>query len=56
MHLGVFIYDGAFHNQTETQVSSLMFASCMLLLIIVFLLNISAIIIRKRLRDKYERL
>jgi phosphate transport system permease protein len=55
MHLGVFIYDGAFHNQTETQSSSLMFATCMLLLIIVFLLNISAIMFRHRLRDKYER-
>jgi phosphate transport system permease protein len=55
MHLGVFIYDGAFHNQTQTQSASLMFASCMLLLIIVFLLNISAILIRHRLRHKYER-
>ncbi|MFC3120977.1 phosphate ABC transporter permease PstA [Agaribacter flavus] len=55
MHLGVFIYDGAFHNQLESQGSSMMFASCMLLLIIVFLLNISAILFRKRLRDKYER-
>lgn len=56
MHLGVFVYDGAFHNQTESQVSSLMFATCMLLLIIVLLLNISAIVMRNRLRNKYERL
>lgn len=56
MHLGVFVYDGAFHNQTESQVSSLMFATCMLLLIIVFLLNISAILLRNKLRNKYERL
>lgn len=56
MHLGVFVYDGAFHNQTESQVSSLMFATCMLLLIIVFLLNISAILMRNKLRNKYERL
>ncbi|WP_371194243.1 phosphate ABC transporter permease PstA [Glaciecola sp. SC05] len=55
MHLGVFIYDGAFHNQTQTQSASLMFATCMLLLIIVFLLNISAILFRHRLRSKYER-
>jgi phosphate transport system permease protein len=55
MHLGVFIYDGAFHNQTQTQSSYLMFATCMLLLIIVFLLNISAIMFRHRLRNKYER-
>jgi phosphate transport system permease protein len=56
MHLGVFIYDGAFHNQTNTQGSSMMFASCMLLLVIVFVLNLFAIIVRKRLRDRYLRL
>jgi|GEM_PF-153913 len=56
MHLGVFIYDGAFHNQTESQVSSLMFASCMLLLLVVLLLNLSAILLRNKLRNKYERL
>ncbi|WP_415926393.1 phosphate ABC transporter permease PstA [Ningiella sp. W23] len=56
MHLGVFIYDGAFHNQTQTQSASLMFATCMLLLIIVFLLNVSAIMFRHKLRNKYERL
>jgi phosphate transport system permease protein len=56
MHLGVFVYDGAFHNQTESQVSSLMFATCMMLLFIVLFLNITAIALRNRLRNKYERL
>jgi phosphate transport system permease protein len=56
MHLGVFIYDGAFHNQTNTQGSSMMFASCMLLLLIVFILNLFAIIVRNRLRDRYVRI
>lgn len=56
MHLGVFIYDGAFHNQTNTQGSSLMFASCMLLLLIVFILNLFAIIVRNRLRARYVRI
>lgn len=55
MHLGVFVYDGAFHNQTESQTASLMFATCMLLLIIVLLLNLSAIMLRNKLRNKYER-
>jgi len=55
MHLGVFIYDGAFHNQTNTQGSSMMFASCMLLLLVVFILNLFAIIVRNRLRDRYVR-
>jgi phosphate transport system permease protein len=56
MHLGVFVYDGAFHNQTNTQGSSMMFASCMLLLLIVFVLNLSAIIVRNKLRDRYLRI
>ncbi|MFT4653235.1 MAG: phosphate transport system permease protein [Patiriisocius sp.] len=56
MHLGVFVYEGAFHNQTESQVSSLMFATCMLLLLVVLLLNLSAILLRNKLRNKYERL
>lgn len=56
MHLGVFVYDGAFHNQTESQVSSLMFATCMLLLLVVLSLNLSAILLRSKLRNKYERL
>jgi phosphate transport system permease protein len=56
MHLGVFIYDGAFHNQVNTQGSSMMFASCMLLLLIVFVLNLFAIIVRNKLRDRYVRL
>jgi phosphate transport system permease protein len=56
MHLGVFIYDGAFHNQTNTEGSSMMFASCMLLLLVVFILNLFAIIVRKRLRDRYVRI
>ncbi len=55
MHLGVFVYDGAFHNQTESQVSSLMFATCMLLLLMVVMLNLSAILLRNKLRNKYER-
>lgn len=56
MHLGVFIYDGAFHNQTNTQGSSMMFASCMLLLLIVFILNLFAIIVRNKLRARYVRM
>ena len=53
MHLGAFIYDGAFYNQTNTQGSSMMFASCLLLLIIVFSLNIVAIILRQKLMNRY---
>ncbi|MFT6737829.1 MAG: phosphate transport system permease protein, partial [Kangiellaceae bacterium] len=34
----------------------LMFATCMLLLLVVLLLNLSAILLRNKLRNKYERL
>lgn len=53
MHLGVFIYDGAFSYSSDSSASSIMFASCMLLLVIVFLLNISAVMLRGTLRKRY---
>ncbi|MEM0909871.1 MAG: phosphate ABC transporter permease PstA [Pseudomonadota bacterium] len=55
MHLGVFIYDGAFHSQIDANSASIMFASCMLLIFIVFALNITAIVFRSKLRERYER-
>jgi phosphate transport system permease protein len=53
MHLGVLIYDGAFHSQTDAKSASIMFASCLLLLVVVFVLNITAVILRTRLRKRY---
>lgn len=53
MHLGVLIYDGAFHSQTDAKDASMMFASCLLLLVVVFVLNILAVILRTRLRKRY---
>lgn len=53
MHLGVLIYDGAFHSQTDPKGSSMMFAACLLLLIVVFVLNILAVMLRTRLRRRY---
>ncbi|MEC9261696.1 MAG: phosphate ABC transporter permease PstA [Pseudomonadota bacterium] len=55
MHLGVLIYDGAFHSQTDVRSASLMFASCLLLLVVVFVLNVLAVILRRRLRKRYLR-
>ncbi len=55
MHLGVLIFDGAFHSQTNTQGSSMMFAACLLLLICVFGLNLIAINLRSRLRKRYSQ-
>ena len=53
MHLGVLIYDGAFHSQTDGKSASMMFAACLLLLVVVFVLNILAVVLRARLRKRY---
>lgn len=55
MHLGVLIYDGAFHSQTDAKSASMMFAACLLLLVVVFVLNILAVILRARLRRRYQQ-
>ncbi|MEW9799070.1 phosphate ABC transporter permease PstA [Alteromonas sp. CYL-A6] len=53
MHLGVLIYDGAFHSQTDAKGAPMMFAACLLLLLVVFVLNILAALLRTRLRKRY---
>ena len=53
MHLGVLIYDGAFHSQTDAEGASMMFATCLLLLLVVLILNILAVLLRARLRKRY---
>ena len=53
MHLGVLIYDGAFHSQTDAEGASMMFATCLLLLLVVLVLNILAVLLRARLRKRY---
>lgn len=55
MHLGVLVYDGAFHSEIMGPGSSFMFASCMLLLLIVFVLNLLAVTLRQRLRRQYAQ-
>lgn len=54
MHLGVFIYDGAFSTQMNPQGASMMFATCSLLLLVVLFLNIVAVSLRARLRERYQ--
>ncbi len=56
MHLGVTVFDGAFQGQLTGAGSNMMFATCLLLLLIVFVLNIVAITIRHRLRRQYNTL
>ncbi|ALS99389.1 phosphate ABC transporter permease PstA [Lacimicrobium alkaliphilum] len=53
MHLGVLIYDGAFHSNNIGHGSSMMFASCLLLLLVVLTLNTIAVMVRARLRRQY---
>lgn len=53
MHLGVLIYDGAFHSNNIGHGSSMMFASCLLLLLVVLSLNAIAVMVRARLRRQY---
>lgn len=55
MHLGVLIYDGAFHSQTDAKGASMMFAACLLLLLVVFVLNILAVLLRARLRKRFQK-
>nr|WP_232849723.1 phosphate ABC transporter permease PstA [Bowmanella yangjiangensis] len=54
MHLGVLIYDGAFHSNSIGHGSSMMFASCLLLLLVVLSLNIVAVVVRAKLRRQYQ--
>ncbi len=54
MHLGVLIYDGAFHSQGAGNEAGLMFAACMLLLVVVLVLNTIAVYVRNRLRNQYQ--
>lgn len=53
MHLGVLIFDGAFHGQSTQQGAGIMFASCLFLLTVVLILNIIAISVRTRLNQRY---
>jgi phosphate transport system permease protein len=54
MHLGVLIYDGAFYSQTSPRGASMMFATCSLLLLVVLILNIVAMVLRARLRERFH--
>lgn len=53
MHLGVLVYDGAFHGGHLGQENSYMFAACLLLLLLVLVLNLVAVLTRSRLRKQY---
>lgn len=53
MHLGFHIYDLGFQSPDSEGAKPMVFATTLLLIVLVVLLNITAIFIRERLRKKY---
>ncbi|KAF1069529.1 MAG: Phosphate transport system permease protein PstA [Pseudomonas citronellolis] len=56
MHLGFHIYDVGFQSPNVEAARPLVYATALLLVLVIALLNLSAIAIRNRLREKYKAL
>ncbi|MDU4253189.1 phosphate ABC transporter permease PstA [Pseudomonas sp.] len=56
MHLGFHIYDVGFQSPNVEAARPLVYATALLLVMVIALLNFSAIAIRNRLREKYKAL
>ncbi|WP_139116657.1 phosphate ABC transporter permease PstA [Terasakiispira papahanaumokuakeensis] len=56
MHLGFHIYDVGFQSPNVEAARPLVYATALLLVIVIGLLNVAAIAIRNRLREKYKAL
>ncbi|SEI44466.1 phosphate transport system permease protein [Allopseudospirillum japonicum] len=56
MHLGFHIYDVGFQSPNVEAARPLVYATALLLVVIIALLNLSAIAIRNHLREKYKAL
>ena len=56
MHLGFHIYDLGFQSSNIESVRPLVYATALLLVFIIATLNLSAVAIRNRLREKYKHL
>lgn len=56
MHLGFHIYDVGFQSPNVEAARPLVYATALLLVVIIVMLNLSAIAIRNRLREKYRAL
>jgi phosphate transport system permease protein len=54
MHLGFHIYDVGFQSPNVEAAKPMVYATSILLLVIVLLLNLTAIVVRNRLRRKYQ--
>ncbi|GIZ13159.1 phosphate transport system permease protein PstA [Pseudomonas sp. NCCP-436] len=56
MHLGFHIYDVGFQSPNVEAARPLVYATALLLVVVIALLNISAVYIRNHLREKYKAL
>lgn len=56
MHLGFHIYDVGFQSPNVEAARPLVYATALLLVVVIALLNFSAVTIRNRLREKYKSL
>ena len=54
MHLGFHIYDVGFQSPNVEAARPLVYATAFLLVLVILVLNLSAIRIRNRLREKYN--
>ena len=54
MHLGFHIYDVGFQSPNVDAVRPLVFATALLLVVIIVFLNLSAIVLRNRLEDRFR--
>jgi phosphate transport system permease protein len=54
MHLGFHIYDVGFQSPNVEAAKPMVYTTTIFLLVIVVLLNLTAIVVRNRLRDKYK--
>ena len=56
MHLGFHIYDVGFQSPNVEAARPLVYATALLLVIIIALLNLAAVSLRNRLREQYKSL
>ena len=56
MHLGFHIYDVGFQSPNVEAARPLVYATALLLVVVIAILNLSAVSIRNRLREKYKAL
>ncbi|MCW8932234.1 MAG: phosphate ABC transporter permease PstA [Gammaproteobacteria bacterium] len=56
MHLGFHIYDVGFQSPNVEAARPLVYATALLLVLVIIILNFTAIVVRNRLREKYKGL